>query len=140
MFHYIISQKRYNAYIRESLYDLCILVDHPPYYNEPSRLSWWLILLLTLATVNNIALHNIEIQFCSNHETLTIRNWGFSEKKTVTLPNLFRIYSEYNFSQVIGLFVVVRCCVELQVWQRYIIYIIYCILCKLPLFSFSVSI
>ena len=80
-FHYIISQKCFNAYIRESLYDLCILVDQPPYYNEPSRLSWWLILLLTLATVNLLLFIRLKFSFAPFTKTLTIRNWGFSAKK-----------------------------------------------------------
>ena len=37
----------------EVLHGLNFSVD-PPYYSEPSRLSWWLILLLTLATVRHV--------------------------------------------------------------------------------------
>ena len=37
----------------EVLHGFNFSVD-PPYYSEPSRLSWWLILLLTLATVRHV--------------------------------------------------------------------------------------
>ena len=37
----------------EVLHGLNFSVD-PPYYSGPSRLSWWLILLLTLATVHHV--------------------------------------------------------------------------------------
>ena len=37
----------------EVLHGFNFSVD-PPYYSEPSRLSWWLILLLTLATVHHV--------------------------------------------------------------------------------------